>query len=100
LSQPLQAADPELEEKRRRALYEGLDSLMRAAGARPVFESLPKNAVPYGYPYRVATRQMKKAERELRARGLSSLPWPDLPDEVAPNAPAHYRDVRIAHFLW
>jgi hypothetical protein len=26
--------------------------------------------------------------------------WPDLPDALAAHAPARYKDVRLAHFLW
>ncbi len=99
LGEKLRVGGPEAEPPRRRALYERLQALLVPAGAVPVFDRLPRRAVPYGFPYRAPGRE-DAVEAALASVGLSSLPWPELPDAVAPNAPAHYRDVRLAHFLW
>ncbi|MEK7389182.1 MAG: DegT/DnrJ/EryC1/StrS family aminotransferase [Elusimicrobiota bacterium] len=98
LGRPLVCVDPEAESSRRRALW----TLCRAVAAQvdlaPVFEFLPENTVPYAYAFR--TKNSEAAGRAFAAEGLGILPWPDLPRDIISQAPAYYRDVFLAHFLW
>jgi len=100
LASPIAAADPETEVSRRRALYLLLESRLRLEGFEPVFASLPANTAPYAFPFRVKEADQERARRALAAQGLEPLPWPDLPCALAARAPAHHRDIRLAHFLW
>jgi hypothetical protein len=100
LGRPLLVLDPAQEAARRRSLYGFCEELLSGIGIRPVFKSLPEGTVPYVFPYRASGQALDKSEERLNRQGLSSLPWPDLPQAVAPTAPAYYQDVRGVHFLW
>lgn len=98
LAAPVECADPAIELSRRRALWALCRGIAHGAGLEPVFPALPEGVNPYAYAFRAPDLG---AARETFARaGLGVLPWPDLPEAVAANAPAHYRDVALAHFLW
>lgn len=98
LGRPLTCADPSIEVSRRRALWELCRGIAAGAGAAPVFSALPDGVAPYAFAYRA--KEPEAAARALAAEGLSVLPWPELPPELADAAPGHYRDVHLAHFLW
>lgn len=100
IENPLTAADPEAEVERRRGLYQLCAGLLSPVKVRPVFPELPAGVAPYAYPFRAGAEQAQEAESRLNRRGLFSLPWPELPREIAGRAPEHYRDLRLAHFLW
>ena len=100
LAGPIFCADPELEAQRRRALYDCLADTMKNAGFSHVFERLPDQTVPYAYPFRASGARAEEAIRLLSRLGIEPLPWPDLPFSEIPAAPAHYRDMWLAHFLW
>ena len=97
LARPLVCGDPSIEILRRRALWSLCAGLAAKAGCAPIFASLPDGVSPYAYAFRAGDRA---AARALAAEGLPILPWPDLPSALADGAPAHYRDVQLAHFLW
>lgn len=100
LGNPLAVGDPGLETTRRRALYPLVEGRMSAAAFPPIFPALPPGTVPYAYAFRCPPEAAPSADAAARPLGLRSLPWPDLPAAVAADAPAHYRDVRLLHFLW
>ena len=100
LGGPQLCVEPQAETERRRALYAFCADLLAGCGVTPVFPNLPEHATPYLFPYHAAGEAADKAESKLNACGLFSLPWPDLPVEVAAAAPQHYKDIRGAHFLW
>ena len=92
--------DPDSEVRRRRSLYAFCAERLVGTAARPVFKELPEGTSPYGFPFRAAPEDLASIEAALAAEGLFSLPWPDLPNEVSPRAPAHYRNIRLVHFQW
>ncbi len=100
LSGPIACADEAGERSRRRALYDLCADAARGLDISPVFPSLPVGVVPYAFPFRAAPGPAEAAYAAYRRLGLSVLPWPDLPKAVRASAPAHYRDVYLAHFLW
>lgn len=98
LGSPLVCADPAVEASRRRALWTHCDRIARLAGLEPVFSSLPDGVVPYGYALRA--RDLPAARALFAAEGLTTLPWPDLPDAVRTAASAQDKSVALVHFLW
>lgn len=98
LSRPLVCADPAIEASRRRALWGHCDRIARLAGLVPVFSSLPDGVVPYGYAFRA--QDLPAARALFAAEGLTTLPWPDLPDAVRTATSAQDKSVALVHFLW
>jgi len=93
---------PSQEVLRRRALYRLLDRLLSEAGqgAKPVFPVLPEHVVPYGYPFYARASAIGGIRASLDRLGLSSVPWPDLPDAIRTEAPEHYLTLWNVAFLW
>jgi len=85
---------------RRRKLYQWLHESMTPLGVQAVFGELPDGVVPYGYPMRLDEDQVPIVKRWLANHGLECFTWPDLPAEVAPQAPAWYRQIWNVQFLW
>jgi hypothetical protein len=100
LAGPIICGDEAGERTRRRALYELCAGTARELKLEPVFRSMPGGVVPYAFAYRAAPGPAERAYAAYRRLGLSVLPWPDLPGAIRADAPAHYRDVYLAHFLW
>ena len=100
ISRSLTIAEPEIESRRRRALYELAARIVEAAGAAPVFPNLPRNVVPYGFPMFVSPQRAPGITAHLARHGLPLTRWPDLPEAVVPFAAAHYRDLMVVPFLW
>jgi hypothetical protein len=89
--------DFQVESERRRRLYSELMVCLEANGCQPVFQNLPEGAVPYGLP--VFCDDPHVLGTIARKFGLDCFRWPDLPDAVAPSAPAHYRRLHVVNFL-
>jgi hypothetical protein len=100
LAGPIVCGDEAGERTRRRALYELCAETARELGLAPVFSTLPDGVVPYAFAFRAPPAAAEQAYEAYRRQGLSVLPWPDLPEAIRADAPAHYRDVYLAHFLW
>lgn len=92
--------DAEREIFRRRELYQLLDSIMKQTGIKPIFATLPEHVVPYAYPFYASGQQTRKAKEVLNKFNLECVPWPELPDAVAPEAFAEYKSVWMIPFLW
>jgi hypothetical protein len=100
VARALRVTDPDLEMRRRRALYELAGRIVKAIGAVPVFPCLPPNVVPYGFPMFVSQAQAGQIAADVGWYGLQLSGWPDLPAAVAPEAPEHYRRLMVLPFLW
>lgn len=98
LARPLSCGGPDEEPSRRRSLWRLCDGIARAAGLSPAFPSLPDGVVPYAYALRCP--DPARAAAAFGRHGLRLLPWPDLPAAVRSEAPDHYKDVHLVHFLW
>ena len=92
--------DAAAESARRRALYRLVASLLDAERYPPVFPALEDGTVPYGYPFIADAVAGASATLLLRQFGIECFQWPALPDAIAPTAPAHYKSVWMASFLW
>ena len=100
LSRPLSVTEPDLEARRRRALYELAGRIAGAIGAVPVFPCLPPNVVPYGFPMFVSQARLEETAADVERYGFQVSGWPDLPTAVAAEAPEHYRFLMVLPFLW
>jgi hypothetical protein len=100
LSRPIDIADPQIEISRRQALFQLCQETLRAVGVQPVFAELPGHVSPYGYPFFARPNQIAAARKQLASYGFRCLPWPELPGTIEATAPAHYRNIWLAGFLW
>lgn len=100
ISRAIAVAEPELEARRRRGLYELAGRIVEHSGAVPVFSSLPRNVVPYGFPILASQAQATAIAAHVGRHGFLLSQWPDLPAAVAPSAPEHYRQLMVLPFLW
>ncbi len=87
------------ETRRRRALYDTVSQLVPRSSATRVFESLPTNCVPYGFPFYGDTESAKGIEGMVRQLGVEVINWPELPESVNENAPDHYKQLWLVNFL-
>lgn len=95
----LQNLDESAEIARRRNLYQVLEPQVVAAGARLIFDRLPANTCPYGLPVYATPNIKRKLEKIARKNHVTLMSWPDLPFEVLPTAPDHYKQIWLLNFL-
>jgi len=93
-----QALNNAVEFERRREMYAKIEPRVRAAGVKPVFESLPAYTCPYGLPVYAEAHQVKSLKRIARKNRVTLMKWPDLPTEITPIAPPHYSKVWLLNF--
>ena len=87
------------ETRRRRVLYEAGSQFVPKISTTLVFESLPTNCVPYGFPFYGDTESAKAFEKKVRHLGVEVINWPELPESVNENAPDHYKELWLVNFL-
>ena len=95
----LQSLDIAQEINRRKTLYKTVASLSLNCDIQPVFESLPANCVPYGFPFYADSVAATSVSKSVKKLGIEVINWPDLPASVAKNAPIHYRQLWLVNFL-
>ena len=100
IMRPITVADPELETQRRRALYDVAARVLSKTSAIPVFPSLPRYVVPYGFPIFVDPSDAPRVAATIGRYGFQLAGWPDLPSAVAAEAPEHYHHLMVLPFLW
>jgi hypothetical protein len=99
LSGRLAHLDEVAEIQRRRTLYRWLAPLLVQWGARPVWPELPDGAAPYVVPFYADDATAARIQTQLRPCYLECSRWPDLPDQLAAQAPLHHRTVWMVGFL-
>lgn len=100
IARPLAVAEPELEARRRRGLYELAGRIVESIGGVPVFPRLPDNVVPYGFPIFATPAQASGIAASVGRYGVPLCQWPELPVAVELTAPEHYRHLFVLPFLW
>jgi hypothetical protein len=95
----LQKLDLSAEASRRNRLYNEFNDLFAGLNIKAVFGSLAAGTVPYGYPFYADEQSAQSAIRIARKQGFDCVRWPDLPAEVAPIAPLHYRSLWMVNFI-
>lgn len=94
----LEAVDKNQEVLRRRNLYLKLQPQVISAGATPIFEELPINTCPYGFPVYATKATVGRLAKVARKNRVTLMSWPDLPNSVRETAPDHYRQVWLLNF--
>lgn len=90
-----------IEVRRRRNSYrQCLEIATLVSGIDPVFPALPLNCSPYGFAFRGDINAQYKMSRYALKHGFDLVSWPDLPDEILPHAPEHYKNIFLVNFLW
>jgi hypothetical protein len=100
LPETLAGVDVDREISRRRELYLDLERIIRIAGGEPVFDALPEYTSPYGFPFYSPEDRIGQIKTALGRIGLDCHKWPELPDEIGPCAPAHYKSIWLVNFVW
>jgi hypothetical protein len=95
----IQSLDIAHEINRRKHLYHTVSSLVSECDIQPVFESLPINCVPYGYPFYADSAAAADVYNLVKKLGIEVINWPDLPASVIQTAPIHYRQLWLVNFL-
>ena len=91
--------DTQREIERRRNLYSIVETQLLSSSASSVFEIIPENCTPYGFPF-FGDESVAREVRELtRSLGVEVIRWPELPTSVELNAPAHYTTLWLVNFL-
>jgi hypothetical protein len=91
------AAAPHEAERRRELWRKVTADLDGARGVRLIHDRLPDGTVPYGVAVHADRDDVLRAV--ARRHRATAMAWPALPADVAPTAPAHYRDVGLVNFL-
>jgi len=100
LQSVLRKLEPGQESLRRRRLYDQFDRICHQIGGRSVFDQLPPNTVPYGYPFYVDSPEiLSDMTKASRAQGLDCIHWPELPGDIVADAPFHYTQLWLVNFL-
>lgn len=95
----LEKIDIANEVERRRMVYRVFHRELRHLNIEPIFGDLQPGVAPYGYPFRTNESGAAAVSSIAQMKGLECSRWPDLPSEVAPDAPDYYRNVWWVNFL-
>lgn len=95
----LAVVDTGKEIRRRRAAYLAVQEILANTSCLPVFQRLPDNAAPYGYPFYCPENGIQEIQKLLGRHGLECFRWPELPEAIRPAAPDFYRSVWLVNFL-
>ena len=95
----INALDTEREIERRRNLYLKVGKQLLPSGASPVFEIIPENCTPYGFPFLGDESVAREVRQLTQSLGVEVIRWPELPTSVELNAPAHYTTLWLVNFL-
>ena len=90
----------DLEKLRRRELFEHFLKIFSASPARPLRSQLSKHEVPYVFPFFCEPEHLEEIENLVNKAGSEIVPWPALPEQVAPTAPSFYNQLYFIKFLW
>ncbi len=96
----LHSIDIPEEMNRRNELYKWLGKKIVDLQGTPIFIRLPKNCVPYTFPFYASEDKIIDIKKKLNYYGLECFKWPDLPTQIKSNIPAHYNRVYCVRFLW
>jgi hypothetical protein len=64
-----------------------------------LYDRLEAGVVPYGIPFRADTHAATEVTKIVRRYHVTTMTWPALPEQVAAQAPNHYRNVWLVNFI-
>ena len=97
--QILERLDPDIEIQRRQKLYTQVHQSLLGLSLTPIYPELPRETVPYGYPFLSDEPTMRNAQQLVAKYGVEIIRWPDLPDAIVHSAPFHYTNLWLVNFL-
>ena len=95
----IQKLDEQAEAKRRTELYGRVSSALDKSKITSIHGHLPKNCIPYGFPFFGDTEAARDVQRLVNRFGVEVIRWPDLPEAVVADAPDHYLNLWLVNFL-
>ena len=95
----IQKLDELAEAKRRTELYGRVSSALDKSKITSIHGHLPKNCIPYGFPFFGDTEAARDVQRLVNRFGVEVIRWPDLPEAVVADAPDHYSNLWLVNFL-
>lgn len=95
----IQKLDEQAEAKRRTELYGRVSSALDKSKITSIHGHLPKNCIPYGFPFFGDTEAARDVQRLVNRFGVEVIRWPDLPEAVVADAPDHYSNLWLVNFL-
>lgn len=99
-NQILDKQDPARESERRRSLFIRLcKEVGHVPGVTLLYDRLEAGVVPYGIPFRADTHAATEVTKIVRRYHVTTMTWPALPEQVAAQAPNHYRNVWLVNFI-
>lgn len=96
----LSTLDPNFEVTRRRELYHRAEQALASSPIEPIYQSLPQNTSPLGYPFYCSKNNIEKVVSRLKRASLECHTWPDLPQSFRDSAPSFYQDLHLVRFKW
>lgn len=99
-NQILDKQDPAHEAERRRSLFTRLCAKVgQVPGVTLLHDQLEEGVVPYGIPFRADVQAATEVTKIVRRYHVTTMTWPALPEQVAAQAPEHYRNVWLVNFI-
>jgi DegT/DnrJ/EryC1/StrS aminotransferase family len=83
---------------RRRNLFIKILPEVQKLKLRPIFTDLPNGVCPYGLPLYAPVDSKKLLTKLARRHRVTLMTWPELPQEILPTAPDHYKQVWLLNF--
>ena len=85
--------------KRRVSLFNFFREKLKHHNIEPIFNELPLNSCPNGYPFYADSKTAEKIKNISRsAKGLNCIKWPDLPNSYKNAFQEFYLDIYFINF--
>lgn len=83
---------------RRRNLFIKILPEVQKLSLEPIFTNLPDGVCPYGFPVYANIESKRLLAKLARRYRVTLMTWPELPNEILPIAPDHYKQVWLLNF--
>lgn len=83
---------------RRRNLFIKILPEVQKLNLEPIFTKLPDGVCPYGFPVYATIESKRLLAKLARRYRVTLMTWPELPNEILPIAPDHYKQVWLLNF--
>ena len=94
----MSSMDQYSEISRRRNLFIKILPEVQKLKLDPIFTDLPNGVCPYGLPVYAPIESKKLLSKLARRYRVTLMTWPELPNDILPTAPDHYKQVWLLNF--
>lgn len=91
--------DLNTEATRRITLFYKVKNILSTSKITPIYLDLPEGTVPYGFAFRMNSKEISKVNYKIAKFGLYAVKWPDLPTVIAENSEQYYKNVFLINFI-